>query len=485
MSTRYRNLLYVFIILLVLIGSLVFLLLYNPNKNSDVNLSSISSSTEIALSNRSSSDILYVNIINSHGEYTVEKDNDKWKVNGLEKYPQSNKIYDSFISNSSVIAADSKIEDYTDNLEKYGLLSPQSSIKIKFTDDSYFELHIGNIAPDKSGYYAKVKDSNSIYLIKDVNASMFLESKLQFINKQLVANVSSGSSPSITSLDIINEGQDKITVVKNDELDLTSDENKSKISYAYKFISPAEVYADNSKIETILMSMYGLTATDVVELSPNNSKLSEYGLSNPNSTVILKADGNTYKLLIGKLVDNKDSEESDSNQVSSYYIMLDGIDVVYTADLTSLPWLSFDYKKSISPSIISPFIDNLKNISIKVDESEYLTDFFGEGDNLNVKINGKDIDTKRYKEFYKFLISTPIIDLSLEKPNNSTKIRIEFVYRKDIHSNDLLEFIPYSERKMGAVLNNKTIFIVNRSYIERMLENILKIANNEDIIDAY
>lgn len=485
MSTRTKNIIYGSSVLLILIGVLTFLILTEDNKDENTT-GSTSSNLEILLNDRPVSDIVNISVSNQLGEYVVKNENDVWKVDEYQKFPNSKSAYDSFVASAGVISAHSKVEDDASNLEKYGLATPKAKVSTLFKDETSFEINLGNMAPDKSGYYMSVKDKKTVYIIKPTNSEMFLKSPLQFVDKKIVEDMPKDKAPAITKLQIADPNLSKpIIISKNPEVDLTSEENKSKVISAYEITSPLKFYADDTKVESILMGMYGLTAVDVVAVSPNSKKLEEYGFNKPTMTVTLEANSKTYTIKIGKGIEGEHSddevvgkEEEHSHDIDSHYVMLDGVDIVYKVGLSSLPWLSFDYKKVLSPSIVTPFIDNLKSISIKGEDKNYLMEFSDTGDNLKVKINGTDIDTAKYRTYYQDLLSVPIIELSDEKPGGKPKFTIEFNYKKESHGSDKVEFVYYSERKMGAILNNQTYFVVNREYVDKIAENTEKISNN-------
>lgn len=487
MSTRTKNLIIGGGVLLLLTVILVVLIL-TGNSNQDTLSSSNSSGLEIELINKPIDDVIKVNIENDLDSYEINKNEDnEWYVSSLNGFPQLSSTYTEVIEKSSVVSALRIVENASSDLSRYGLSDPQSIISTSFSDNTTFTLMIGNIVSDKTGYYAKRDDNDTIYIIKAENVTSFMQSSLQFINKEIVSKSSDGTTPDVKELSIVRQDLDSpIVLTKNPKVESSNNsQDTSKIVNNYLFTSPATVFAEDILVESVILGIFGLYASNTVAVNPSSNQISEYQLDQPTSKITVLTDDRNYVLKIGKgiLSDHSDDEPSNMHDhiIDRYYVMLDGLNIVYEVSADALPWIEFDYKKAISSNIISPFIDNLKQIIININDQSYTADLEGTGDDLKVIINGNLIDTDKYRIFYQNLLSTPILEITNDNPTSNTKMEIKFKYRNENYSDDTLEFKEYSQRKMGAVLNQSTYFVVNREYVEMLIQDTEKISKNQDI----
>lgn len=168
-------------ILAILIAALIFIL-SSPKKNDSETVEPDGSINLSKIFNNEINDIASINIKNSGGEFTIsatfENDNIIYNLEPSDPTKQpSQSIIKTSISELINLIPSKKVEEKTDNLNKYGLDTNLNTIKVNFKDNSSKTLILGNEAPLALGNYLKISEDDSIYLLAKANTEIFTNPK--------------------------------------------------------------------------------------------------------------------------------------------------------------------------------------------------------------------------------------------------------------------------------------------------------------------
>ena len=165
-----KNIKFLILGIISLIVLIVTLLLINLKSNNDLeHISNDSGGQIIKIFDKNFNDITSVNIKNSSGEFTIDatydQDNPLYKIDNiaLDKQP-SQSIIKTFMHELINLIPSKIVEETSEELNKYGLEHPNSSIKVTFKDNSYKILNLGNEAPLSLGNYLTKDQENSLLI---------------------------------------------------------------------------------------------------------------------------------------------------------------------------------------------------------------------------------------------------------------------------------------------------------------------------------
>ncbi|MDQ5983339.1 MAG: hypothetical protein RUMPE_00348 [Eubacteriales bacterium SKADARSKE-1] len=181
MKKQTQNIIMACIILGLLLG--VFFLVVSippskePNTSSSETVNTISPFLENTSYNISSvvvennSEEFAIEVLNQDGKRVYNIDN-----SDPNKTP-SQSILQTFMGELINISSIQIVENDTTDLKKYGLEDESAKITVNFADGTNKVFKLGNEAPLSIGYYLRINDENTVYLISKSNAEIFLNNK--------------------------------------------------------------------------------------------------------------------------------------------------------------------------------------------------------------------------------------------------------------------------------------------------------------------
>lgn len=349
MKSKKKLLLLAAIAVVLLLVALIALTTTAPKEDSDT------STVEIIQILESSQDISYIDVSNETGAYRIvpdltgasstssaetaddatseETEEQLWQIEELAGTPQYQTKYTDMVTLMGDLEAESQLENPKDLVE-YGLDQPSASVTVQYADGTDKTVQLGIQSPgDTGGYYCKLSDSDTIYVLSSVNAEKFLRRMLDYVDLTLVPTLqtvnydtsSDGTSSDSTegTLEISN-----ITITRND-LDAPV-----VFSNTDNQLTRNGAQLDSTLEEQLRISFSDLMADSTVAIQPSEEQLTQYGFNQPTAVISYTVSGATYTVTVGAQVEDAQTE--------SYYIMRDGVDVVYTIGSSSLPWLTMD-----------------------------------------------------------------------------------------------------------------------------------------------
>lgn len=185
MKRQVQNIIIASVILALLLGIFFLVVSFPSNEEPDNSNSKISNSFAPFLENNIDK-ISSVSIENTFGKFTIElasQDGNKtYNIKNLEPNKASSQSsLQVFMSELTNISPIQTVESNTNDLKKYGLEMESAKITVSFTDNTAKTFKLGNEAPLSIGYYLRINDENTVYLISLSNAEIFLNNKNFYI----------------------------------------------------------------------------------------------------------------------------------------------------------------------------------------------------------------------------------------------------------------------------------------------------------------
>lgn len=469
----------------VVLGAVVTVLLVtSPEEESEedlyANTSDSSAKTTKLLYDKDPNKITTLTVTNENGGYTVEKyADDFWTIPDISGFPLDYDTVNSSVDAIATVTAQTVIEG-KDDLEAYGLDNPAVTVSAK-SDDNSFEktMYIGSVTPKGDCYYVKFEGESDIYTIKTSDISIFENKEYDFINHVIYDDVTDDDTEDDYDPKKINSMTIKRADLPYDieviyDVRKDSDETLTGNSSSHVMVSPVSLDLSPDKSDTTLNMIFGLTATDVAAVDPDENTLEEYGLKSPACTVIYDINASAATLYIG----NKTSD-------GYYYVMRDGLDVVYTLPAESVPWITTEPLDLTMTMITSTYIYTIDTIDIEHDGTTEHFELSGSADtdDFAVKWNDEDFeDTESFKTFYQYILRAPAEELYLEENTEDPTLTVTITSET---GTDKLEFIPSDNRMTIIRRNGQTSFKCRTAYVDRFLENIEKLRNGEEIVSSW
>lgn len=309
-------------------------------------------------------------------------------IQGMDLSHLNQSTLRSAFSNAGSLQAKRVVAEDGADMALYGLGSPSATVKITYADGEA-TLLVGDDTPSGEGTYAAV--DGTVFLVDTAKVDMFRDSRFSFVNRTITEGNSESTIP--TKLVLTGGRLEEPVVIEK----VADDEASSMTGFSsYRIVSPIEASANSQKGVTQLQVIFGLSATAVVaDADGDGSALARYGLDAPYMTVEANAEEITPFTLAFSQPDSEDN----------VYVKSGSSPYIYQVSAAGLPFLElmlFDLQEKM---IILPHIDSVSQVEVQADDMIYLFELAGEGDELTVKMGGKELTAANFRKFYQTLIS--------------------------------------------------------------------------------
>jgi len=421
--------------------------------------------TTVALTEMSADDILFIHI-NNHNEtsgYSIaqnpEEPGDFIIPDFILRHPSSPVPYNlqeiaRVAGIAAAITAQDTIEENAENLSQYGLTSPRGQVDVVFNDGTSFGFFIGNATPLGSSVYIKPFHSDTVYIVHENITTPFLRERHQWVLRQAFPYYDSNETPRIDRVTIhrIDLGEPMVI----EAMPIPPLEEVRTFN-THRLISPLNVEIDQEKGMRVLFGIFGLIASEVVLIAPDEAELEYYGFNNPASVISIEFGDEVYTLTIGTY-----RQTADGVNLGWYGMSSHVPEVLFLFTPESMPWIYVQQQDIIAEMFLTPYIHSLERVEITAGDIS-----------LNVTVADEVED---FRDLYMFLISAKGEELFLEDlPHDSQLIaRITYVYKDRDSGSETVEFYTAEGESLRSIirLNGENVFKTRIMYTTRLLENI-------------
>ncbi len=485
MKKNIRIIIICLIAVVILGAAAAILLLTAPEKEEET--SSEAEETSRLLYDKNPSDISEINITNEHGEYQIKRvgdgDDAKWAVEGITGVPISSSSLGDVIENAATLTAQDVVVEDPEDISIYGLDNPSATVKTTFTDSSAAEntLFVGNMVPDGVSRYFMLEGDNTVYIAKNSDLTYFLNDKYDLVDKVVYTAKTAADENDTTSYTRIN----KMTIQRKDldydvviEYDVRQDDDSITTSNSTQYVmtSPAFRELNPETSSTVTEGIFGLTASDLGILNPTEEDAVNCGLADPE--VILKAEingGDELNLYVGNECYDDEGEKL------GRYVYVDGINIIYIFDESSLPWLTFEPIRIVTTMYTVNYVYDLASLDITGENADaHFTVTGNTANDFAVQLDGQPADADKFKTFYQFILRAPSSDFCFDETDSEPVLTVDI--KTQSGGGDVIEFIPAENRKCIVRLNGKSTYICTSAYVDRFVKNLELYKNGEDIV---
>lgn len=475
------------VIALILAGLLIFLKSSAPAEEEEKQEAEAPASR--LLYDEDPRDISELSVKNGHGEYEItrigEGETAAWTVPDIADMPISTSKMTDLLEAAASVTAQLTVAEDPEDISIYGLNEPSAVIKATFSGGSKAvrTLTLGNLAPDGNKRYVTIDGGSAVYAVLDSKVSCFLKDKYDIINK-VVYTAKAGETDEETAK---YSTLKKITVKRKDidydlvvEYDVRLDDDSIVTGNTSSYVVTSPIFRDmnpdNSK--DFVSMIFGLTASDLAVLNPNEEDLEKYGISDPEAEVSFEINGgDTVRLLIGN------EHRDDDGKKAGRYVTVNDMPLIYIFNESSLPWLTAEPLDLVTAMIASNYVYDIKTLDITGSGVNMSFTMTGSGsDDFAVKLNGTDTDVAAFKTFYQFILRIPSDELYFEETDAEPIASID-IRTKD--GGDLIEFLPSEGRKVIIRMNGKPVYKCTSAYVDRLLDNANRYQNGDPLIENW
>lgn len=468
-------------LVLVLAGMIVaVVLLRGGNEASTGEESSASDSIYITGSDPAPF-VKQVQIKNETGAYTIVNGNlnaiqqanspaPNYTLSGAESLPVSSALLAAPINSAAALTAKSIVTQ--GDFATYGLDKPRATVTVVY-ENATATILVGNDAPGGEGTYVANSGSDTVYLAQSTPVADFLKPRLDYMDK--VVTGGTAQTTSFTKLTLSGTAYpEPIVVQATPETTMEA----GGISFGtHSIVSPVSAGMDMQDGLPSLLSVFGLTADAVVADNTDPATLEKYGLAEPYATAIVVVDNKAD----APVVDNFTLNVSQPDAQGVVYLTKDGTPLVYSLSAEAVPWLGKSLFDLMEKTAILPSIDAVASVVVDTQDKSYTFNLTGEGDTLAVTLDGKEVDIKNFKQLYQTLISARYEEQATGEPTGEPVLRYTYRYRDSGKASDIVQFYPGPSRRAFIKLGTGTLFFTQSVYVDRVLEDIVKIAMGQDV----
>ncbi|MGN0580053.1 MAG: DUF4340 domain-containing protein [Ruminococcus sp.] len=441
-------------------------------------------------------DIESVKLKNTSGEMNIILDSSNstdtaavYTIEGYEDIPLVTASVSAAVNGAKGLTSAAVASDDCNELEKYGLSSPEITAEYHYASGKTVTLSIGDKVPTASNYYVKTSENNTVYTVSSGSLTNYSKSVEEFVSSTILEEPAEEDYPIISSLRIEREDMDSDIYLEYNEH--SDDKYWGGSSAAHIMVEPVDAFLSVERSESITNGLFGLTSKGVYSIHPGESEIAEAGLAEPFCRVTMKCDdGSSYVFIMSE-------PYVDENGKKLHYAMFEGGNIIYIVSADDAQWGTVKLIDITSKIFVGSnvwCISELKiggrdvvDSDIVISPSDAVTDMDSRSSKtMNATRNGAEIDSERYRSYYSLLINLPAEEFALDAEIPSTEpiltLNITDSYKNTVTD---IRFYDYSSMSALVVVDGKSKYLCNKSQIEMMADNANRFETGEDFVTTW
>jgi hypothetical protein len=406
-----------------------------------------------------------VTVKNAEGEFTVTA-GDPPVLENYNEYVSDSYPLSRIISVSQALYSREIVADNPENLAPFGLDVPRAEVRIRPVKGEGPILYVGDPAPDGYSVYVRKEGSPAVYLSNSSDTENYLKKVVDFFDLEIspAGEQEEGGMPPFERIVLggtVRQGQEAVVYKSEEETD-----TRRVISNPIRISSGSvDVGLNMDKGWNALSPLFGLSADRVAAVA-GEQDLARYGLDKPYSTA-------TVSGTLGQGLGGFSIRVSKPDAAGNVYIRREGTGLVYEAAASKLPWLELGWFDLMNRMIVLPFIDSVAKVELLTPERTVTFSLSGEGDDLKVSIDGKEIDTAYFRTYYQTLLYASYDEYTAEAipPGAVPFLQIRYHYRSESPA-DTVSFYATGSRRVLVSFNGAKPFYALSVYTDRVLADL-------------
>ncbi len=401
----------------------------------------------------------------------------EWTLQGYDKKLMAESSVNAAVDSVANLNAMREMEDLSLD---YGLDKPVVTVSITLYDKTEYQVFVGDMSPDSSGYYVRLSDSKKVYLVAAGSVLNFDTTPEKMANTSIVP---------VTVLDENTKTADK--KYYDDEGNLSTFDsivlNGKKYSQKATILPQEESemapylldlgsyrrYADEETVNEMFgIAVDGLVAIDTYQLNPSSADIRKYGLNKPEADITIRY-GSTTIGLKATLYD-KDQDY--------YAVMIAGRDAIYAVTADALSMLSYSLEDFHNPLVFLEYVKDFRTIAIHTPKQEYHFQLsYDEVDEeLTVSEHGAPVDEELFTSYYEHLVSLqPVAQKSYL--GGKADFKAVLTYAEGGKGKRTIELIKQTDRRYLVKLDGIEMGLVNSTVYDHLVQYVQYVMDEKGI----
>lgn len=408
------------------------------------------------------------------GEEKTTTDTTQYTLVGYEDFELQQGQPDALANDVAALEFSSISSVDGSNASDFGFDSPRAKATVTYTDDTKAVIYVGDDAPGGKGTYIRFGSGDPVYLVATDSVDALLYNITDMISLTINDSADTDDNNKVSSVTLSGS---------NFENEIVMEPNTDTANSAsYVLTKPAKNYADEKYSSEVTGALRGLYAASVAYVNPSKDQLSKCGLTQPYARVQAVYPDVSIDLTASK----PDSE-------GNVYIMETGGKVVYTMASANLPWVTVTYNDLLSSYVLNPTFTHIKSMTVSSGSKSYAfsldtrtsktTDDAGSEtttETTTVKYNGKELTLANFNIFFQNIAYIERAGEASGSPSGSAALTVTYTYDSKSDTDTVAFYKTDSDRYL-AVLNGQTLGTVYKSKVNGVLEQIAKVAADEEV----
>jgi hypothetical protein len=322
--------------------------------------------------------------------------------------------------------------------------------------------------------YVKKADSPAIYLAGSGDIENYLKSVFDLIDLEVSPAVAGEGGPvfeSITLGGAVRQGEEVNLFVRENE----KNANPMAGGTSIRISGPVDARLNMDSGYPTIQSLFGIRASRAIGRISSNSDRAKWRLDKPWSTAVVSGT-------LGQGLGGFGIRASKPDESGKVYIQREGLDIVYEADASQLPWLEASWFSLMEKLIIYPFIDSISSVEVITPARTVSFALSGEGDDLKVEALGIDIETPNFRTYYQTLMLAMYDEVSSEKPAPGAKPVLEIRYHyRDGKPADTVSIYSAASRRVLTTFNGGRPFYTFAAYVDKVIADLDQVLANKKV----
>lgn len=466
---KHRNLIILGVVLVLLVGSYVFIKLKPKKKNTSADADTIK------LMDIDAKKIKKLTIKTKDSSVEVERTADSWKLSTDPNIKIDSNTVESIASAFASLSANRMITDKQDELDSYGLKTPENEATATLDSGEKKTFYIGGKSPDDLYYYVMAKGDTKVYTISSSDGG-YLTSTLSSIRDKAFASITQDDISYVSIKQKDGTTTELQKAVKDTALGNEFGEGSWVLTKPYSI--PASV--DTDKINTVLQAIPTIEVSEFV--ADNVTDFAKYGLDKPSYQLVIKYKTETLDILFGNDEDESHIYFRPSNSTSVYTMDKNILDSINVKPFDMM--LKFACLKNID-DVDSIAIDGLGNkytlsmTRTKKAASSSSSSSSSSADEYDTKyyLNGREVNEDDFKKTYQAVIGLTVDSENDRKlPMENPQVTVTFNMKSGSEKQVVVNYCNYNDDFYAVYRNGKSEFLIAKSRLQDMFTSIKELA---------
>lgn len=454
MKKQLKYLIIAAIVLVVLVGGLLAVNLLSSQEEDTTEQTQTENETSTPLFGFETENITEIEVQNSKGSYTLTRDGDgNVLINGETELPMNSNTLSAAFSALAGLSSDKVVKEDLENSADYGLDSP-ASVTVRTASEEK-TVKIGADSPTDEGAYCYVEGETQLLLSGSTVSYARDYAFENYISTSIMPALESTETNKLSHIKISGSGRsDVLEIVPKTEEELSGAGELTP----FKMVQPIRAALNSDALSNSLKSpLLSLQPTVAAIARPTDEQKEQFGLNTPTFVLEYQIEGSQNKVIIGQ-----------QNSDGSYYMMKDGIDVVYLVDSSSISFMSLSYNTLLSSIMYIDYIDEMETVEYIRGDEHYIFNITGEDDAMQVSSNGKTVDAESFRTLYQNSIG---LMLGGEASDPGTAEYAKIIYTKRDGTVNELSYHDIDGRRAFCALNGYGYGFVVTSDLDAVFES--------------